>query len=822
MHSVLQDLRYGLRMMIAGPGFAAVAVLTLALGIGANTAIFSYVDATWLRPVAVHDAGRLVKAFTDGRNSSGAIVRADSSYQDYLDLRNQTRVLQDVVAYEHRGAMLHQPGEMIHVAVDTVSPNYFTALGAPAAVGRTFTEADTEGGRFPVVISYSLWQQQFGADPAIAGKEVRLTNGIVTITGVMPRQFRGIDPGERPAVWIPVPTWTHITGDNDTFTRRDSRRQTILARLRPGADLREAQAELTTIAARLAQRYPNTDKQLRLSAEAERDTRDEGSRRQGWVLLAISGMVLLIACANVANLQLARGEARRKEFATRVALGGSKARLLRQLLTESLLLATFGVAGALLLAQWVISVLPRLFAAGSGGSAYDLVLDGRVLLFTMAAAITAVLLFGVAPGLRAASVDLASTIKGAETIVGHERRLPLRDVVVAGQVALSVLLLIGAGLLIRTFMKIQAIDPGFNARQNMLLVELVPGLAGYRQPEQLRDYYRTLLEYMNAIPGVEKSALAVRVPFGGSGGGAQQDVLIPGTTPPDGQRGYPVNFTWVGQDYFSVIGTRVLQGRAFTPEDNPDTQPVTVVNQTMAKRFWPGGDAVGRPLRVTGRFGSTYATPVDYRVVGVVEDAKWNAMTERARPIMYIAMSQQPASEATLLLRTQGDPAALTSSVRQELLRVDKNVPMISSMSLKRHIALTFSTERSRALLSGAFGLLGLLLAAAGIYGVLSYFTTRKAREIGVRMALGAPRTNILTWVLRRGMRLVAIGMIAGLAASLAFTRALSGLLFGVEANDPLTLAAVVCLLAILALVAICLPARRASSVDPMEALRES
>jgi putative ABC transport system permease protein len=820
MNTALQDLRYALRMMANNLGFTAVAVLTLALGIGANTAIFSYVDATWLRPLPVRDSDRLVKIFTEGRDSRGAIARGDTAYQDYLEIRSQSKALEDMVAYERRGALLYRPGEVHQLPVVTVSPNYFTALGVSATIGRTFAEADFQNGRFPIVISYSLWQQQFGADKDVVGKEVRLTNGLVTVLGVMPREFRGLDLFAAPAVWIPAPTWTHITGDNNTFSQRSSRRQEVVARLRDGADLNTAQSELATIATRMAQAYPDTDKDLRLTVEREQDTRGEDTRRQGTVLLAISGMVLLIACANVVNLQLARSEARRREFATRLALGGSSGRVLRQLLTESLLLASMGIACALFLADWVIASLPRLFAAGFSGSGYDFRLDARVLLFTIGGTFAAVVLFGIVPGLRASRIDLVSDIKGASETKGHASGFPLRDVLVAAQVALSVLLLVGAGLLIRTFFKVQAIDPGFNARQNMLLVDLVPGLAGYTEP-QIQNYYRTLIENMNALPGVEKAALAVRVPFSPSGGGAQQDVLLPGMTPPAGQTGYPVNFTWVGPDYFNVIGTRVQQGRGIENGDTTDTQRVAVINATLAKRFWPSGDAVGRTLQVTGRFGTALKTPVEFQVVGVVEDAKWNALTEPARPLMYLSLFQRAESEVTLLLRTSGEPAALTAGVRRELMRVDKNVPMLATTSLKQHIAFTLNTERTRALLSGAFGALGLLLAAAGIYGVLSYFISRRTREIGLRIALGAARGNVLGWVIRHGMRLVVIGIAVGLGAALLLSRALEGLLFGVHPTDPLTLALVVAVLVAVALLAIYLPARRASSVDPMEALRD-
>lgn len=814
MHSILQDLRYGLRAMAKSPAFTFVAVLTLALGIGANVAIFSYVDATWLRPLPVPDADRLAKVFTESRNSSGTVARGESSYVDYLDLRSQTKLLEDVIAYERRGALLHRPGELVHLLAETVSPNYFAALGATAAIGRTFTEADTQGGHFPVVISSSLWQQQFGADLAVIGKEVQLTNGLVTIMGVMPRQFRGIDLDEAPAVWIPAPTWTQITGDNYAFRLRGSRRQQVVARLRRGVRLDAAQAELNTIAARLAQSYPDVDKNIRLTVEREARTRGEDNRRQGWVLLGIVGMVLLIACANVTNLQFARAEARRKEFATRLALGGSTARLLRQLLTESLALTVVGLAVALLLAQWAINALPRLFVAGFSMSGYDFVLDTRALLFAIAVAAAVVVLSGAVPGWRAARVDLISTMKGAEGTVGKKRGLPLRDVLVVGQVALSLLLLVAAGLLVRTFFQAQAVDPGFNPRQNMLLVNLVPGLAGYESPQQFRNYYTSLLEHMNALPAVEKAALAVRIPFAPSNGGAQKDVLVPGTSPPPGQRGYPVSFTWVGRDYFSVIGTRLLHGRAFSEEDAAGRQPVAIINETMAKRFWPNADPVGKPLRIVG-------SPTDYEVIGVVEDAKWNAFTDQPRPILYLSIFQGADSEATLLLRARGDPRALVSVVRQELIRVDKNVPMISSTTLTQHIEFTLNTERSRALLSSAFGLLGLCLSAAGIYGVLSYFISRHTHEIGIRMAIGATQDNILRWVLQRGMRLVAIGIIAGLVGAAASARAIAGLLFGVRPMDPLTLATVSAVFASIALLAIYIPARRASSVDPMEALRE-
>lgn len=819
MSSVIQDLRYGLRAMASSPGFTAVAVATLALGIGANSAIFSYVDATWLRPLPVRDPGRLVRVFTAERRSSGTRTPGESSYLDYLDIRGQSTLLEDVVAYEHRGALLHRSGEVIHLPVDTVSPNYFAALGTTAALGRTFTENDFSEGRYPVVISYALWQQQFGADPAVVGSSVQLSNGMVTILGVARPEFHGLDVGILAAAWVPAPTWTHITGDAVTFTRRDLRRQQIVARMGKRARISELRAEVETIGARLAQAYPDVENDLRLILESERATRSGDSERQGWMLLAVSGMVLLIACANVVNLQLARTEARRKEFATRLALGGTTRRLLQQLLMENVLLATAGLACGLLIARWAISVLPRLTGGGNERVAYDFRLDGRILLVTGAVALGAAVLFGAAAGWRASHMDLVGGLKGSDVSAGRDHGALLRDVLVAGQVALSIVLLVGAGLLIRTLFEVQAVHPGFDARQPVLLVDLAPGLAGH-QGARLESYYRALRERMNALPGVEKAALAVRVPFAPNGSGAEQEVLPLGATARPGGHGVPVNFTWVGPEYFSVIGTQVFAGRPFSDWDGAGSQVVAIVNQTLAKQLWPQKSAVGQQLRAVSMWGQALREPKEYQVVGVVEDAKWNTMTEQPRPILYLCIWQGADSEATLLLRTRGDPAALVSAVRQELLRVDKDVPMLSATTLRQQVELTMNNERNRVVLSSAFGMLGLLLSAAGIYGVLSYLVTRRTREIGLRMALGAAQATVLRWVLRRGLRLVGVGIMVGLASALALSRLLTGLLYGVRPFDPFTLATSAALLAAVAAIAMVVPAKRATQVDPMDALR--
>lgn len=577
--------------------------------------------------------------------------------------------------------------------------------------------------------------------------------------------------------------------------------------------------ELQVISARLAQSYPAVEPDIRLTAVTERDSRTGESKRQGWMLLAICGMVLLIACANVISLQMTRVESRRKEFATRFALGGSSRRLFQQLLTENVALVTMGLLCGLLIASWVIDALPRLAAGNVEGSGYDFRLDSRIMVATGAAAFVAMVVFGLAAGWRTSKLDILGGLKSSDVSVGRQHGMLLRDVLVVAQVALSMVLLVGAGLFIRTLFRVEAIDPGFNAQQPMLLVDLVPGLAGY-EGAKLESYYHSLLNDMNALPGVAKSALAVRVPFGANGVGAQQEVLPPGVLPPAGQRGFPVNFTWVGPEYFGVIGTRLLAGRGFTDQDGPNSLVVAVVNQTLAKQLWPDGNAVGQPLDAISIFDQQLRRPERYQVVGVVEDSKWNAMTERPRPILYLCLWQGADSEATLLLRTHADPALMVSTVRQELLRVDKNVPMLSATTLRDHVERTTKDERNRVVLSSAFGALGLLLSAAGIYGLFSYFVTQRTREIGLRIALGARQPTIMRWILARGFRLVIIGVAVGLTGATALARMLVSLLYAVRPFDPLALTGGMALLVAIAAIAIYVPARRASDVDPMDALR--
>jgi predicted permease len=810
MDALLQDLRYAVRGLRKSPGFTAAAILTLALGIGANTAIFSYVDATWLRPLPVRDPGGIVRIFTSEHDSTGDHSRGPSSYADYLDLRRAT-AYDDVVAYDRRGALLYGTNTATQVRADVVSANYFTALGLNAMLGRVFTEPESgaTNDHSGIVISYELWRDQFGSDPSVAGKQVRLTRAGVTILGVMPRGFRGLDLESPAAVWIPMAVWSQMGGAEE-FTRRGNRRREILARLRPNVSLAQAQAQLDVIGSQLAQAYPATNNDSRFTVVPEMDTRGEAQRRQGTILLAIALAVALIGAANLANLQLARAETGRRDTATRLAIGGSWRHLVRQWMAEGVLLSIVGCGVAVVVGRWIILLLPTLFASSLVGGGYDFRLDSRVLLFTIGIAGLGTIVFGLAPAMQTGRLDLMTGLRGGTTGGAERSRLRVRDALVVIQVAISLVLLLAASLLARTFQNLEAVDPGFNPRQNVLMLYVVPQLA-YQRDAELRNYYQRVQDRLGALPGVQQASLVQRVPFSPFLGGAEKEIVVPGLRPPAGRNGFRVNFDVVGDGYFSLIGTRLLRGRDFGPEDRPDAVKAVIVNETMARRFWPGDEAVGQHFQI----GTT-----DYDVVGVVENTKWETLTEAPRALAYFPITQQTSDALTILLRTAGDPSALVNAARAELRRINSHVPLLSAVTLGQHMDYTLNDERNRARLSSAFAVLGLVLAATGLYGILAFLVTRRTREIGIRIAVGAEPRHVFRLVLDYGLRRVAVGLAVGLALSLALSRIIAGLLYGVSAGDPLTLAGVLVLLVGVGALAGYVPARRAARIDPITALR--
>jgi predicted permease len=814
MGTLWQDFRYGARVLAHAPGFTAIAVLTLALAFVANSVIFSCVDAILLRPLPVHDPGQLVRVFTKINPSRGKDVVGDSSYLDYLDLQKQSNTFAALAFYERRGAVLVTEDERILLAANVVSGNYFTLLGVQAHRGRLFTEEDVQAASAQrlVVISYGLWQRRFGGDPKIAGQQIRLSSGFFTIAGVAPREFRGLDLGFSPDIWMPITSWP---GVRDEMGDRGSRSLEMIGYFRPGRRMNEAQAELETIGRQLASAYPKTNADRTLTVKSEIESRRTGATALlGSVLFVVAGMILLIATANVAGLLLVRAERRHKEIAVRIALGAGRIRLVRQALTEGLLLAALGAAAASLLAVWIIHLIPGLMPTMEIPLGFDFRFDARVLGFTVGVSLLAVLLFGLVPALRTSKVNLTEDLKERAAPFGHgTRRVSLRDIVVAGQVGMSLLLLIVAGLLVRTTWKAQSMDPGFSTKQNMLLLDVSPGMWGY-DSNRTRQLYSQILTQVGTLPGVERASLVQRVPLSPSGGGATRSVFIPGMELSPGEDGVAVHYTVTGPQYFETMGTRILRGRAFTDQDASSGPGVALVNETFARRYWPGRSPLGQHMLIGGRQGR------DCEIIGVVQDGKYIDITEAPSPYLFLPLSQVMAYDLTLLVKTAGDPRVLIPTIRQELRAVDKNISATTVLTLAEHMRFALFSQRTSAMLVGGLGLLGLFLATVGLYGVVSYSMNRRIHEFGVRLALGAERRDILKLVLGRGLRLALIGVVFGFAAAIAATRLLAGLLYGVSATDPLTFAGVGLLLIMVLLIASYIPARRAIRVDPVVALR--
>ncbi len=800
MRTFLQDLRYGIRLLLKSPGFTAVAVASLALGIGVNSAVFSVVDGMFLRPLAVEKPEQLVWIYSRTPESRGL----STSYVEYLDLRDQSDVFSGLVAQSRRGSMLRVNDETEMVLTTVVSANYFSALGVGAALGRTFSpELDSSPEKEPVVIlSHSLWQRRFGSDSQMVGKSIQLGDRNCTVVGVMPRSFRGLERIVSTEIWMPATSWVALLpGNRSELERREVRVFNVLGRLRTGATPEQAQAQLDTIARRLEQSYPATNKGRRLSAVPE--ARLAADRfRSSILLLSIVSLVLLIACANVATLLLAQGESRRREIGVRLALGAGRLRLLRQLLTESLLLSLLGGALGLLLASWLLDLAPALLPPGP--LRIEVRLDQRVGIFTLAASLVTALLFGLAPALQASKTDVAPVLKG-EAPGRRSPRLSLWNVLSVGQIALATVLVSGSGLLLRSFLYSQSIDPGFDTRKNMLVVML-------GTPQRARALFQELGERVAALPGVTRITYARRLLLAGLGGGATRNVSIPGIELPGGRDAIEIKYNQVADNYFATMGTRLVRGRGIDRRDGPDSLKVVLINEAMVRQFWPTEDPIGRWLRV-GR--------VEYQIVGIVEDGRIIHVHDAPEPFLYFSYAQMPSGEGTLLVETAGDPALLADAVKREMRSVDPKIAIFSMMTMKQHMAMALYTDWIPAAISAGLALLGMLLAAIGLYGVMSYAVNRRTHEFGVRLAMGAERRDVLSLVMRQGLKLALVGVPIGLAGAWAAGRAMSSFIFGVSPGDPLTLAASSVLVVAVALLATQGPARRATKVDPLVALRQ-
>ncbi|HLL14386.1 MAG TPA: ABC transporter permease [Pyrinomonadaceae bacterium] len=814
MGTLWQDLRYGARLLWKSPGFTGVAVAVLALGIGANTTIFSMINGLLLRPLSGVEAQESLVAVYTSDYSSG--LYGSSSYPDYVSFRDEAKAFEALAAYESDVASLTGGDEPERLRGELVTGNYFKVLGVRAAAGRTLLpEDETAASGNPVVfISHNLWQRRFNSDPSLVNRTIELDGRAHTIVGVVAENFRSLHMGPPPEFWRPmIPTPKEASA-------RGSRGLMIVGRLRSGATTEEANAQLTAIAARLAQDFPETNRGTLARPDEPRpvtvvqESRLHPRARKNiagvtGMLMLMVGLVLLIACANVANLLLARASVRRREIAIRLALGSGRRRLVQQLLTESMYLAILGGLLGLLMTLWTTDFLPKFFPAEAVGG-IDLSVDWRVLVFTLGVSLLTGIVFGLVPALQASRQDLLSALKddtSAPEVRGFGR-FGLRNALVVLQVALSLILLICAGLFMRSLRAASTTDPGFNT-ENVLLMPMERRGAKMGRDEQ-ELFYRRVQEQVSAVPGVRSVALSFIVPI--SGGGMRTGVYIEGYQPKPNED-TELNTNVVTPNYFSTIGIPLVQGREFSAADTANAPGVVIINEEFARRYFPGANPLGKRLR-------TDSEGPYLEVVGVAKNAKYRGLREEPLPFFYTPLAQDAMSSMTLFVRTDGDPLTVLPSVRAELKNLDKNLTVYQINTLHAHVAEALSADRLIAVLLGVFGIAALLLAAVGLYGVMSYTVARRTHEIGVRMALGAQTGDIIKLVLWQGVTLLVVGGVIGLASAFVLTRLMSSLLFGVSATDPLTFIGITLLLGSVALLACYLPARRATKVDPMVALR--
>jgi len=819
MKTLWHDVQFGLRMLWKTPGFTAVAVLTLALGIGANSAIFSAVSAFLLRPMAVEEPGRLVRIFEAHPGSGASPHGLDSSfsYPDYLDYRDGARTFEGLAVHRMVQAALGVGEQNEALWGEMVSGNYFDALRVRPALGRGFLPDENEapGAKPVVVLGHNLWRNRFKADRTLVGQTVTLNNQPFTVVGVAPEEFTGTKFGLAMDFWVPVMMQEQITRERRWTDSRGDNRLDMIGRLRDGVTIEQAEADLTAVTRRLGETYPESGRrEARAAVLPETEGRFEGAasvvKLGSGLALAVVGLILLIACANVANLLLARSSVRRKEIGIRLALGASRWRVMRQLLTESVLLALLAGGAGLLVAFWATDLLRSIVPVLPYTVIFDMSPDRRALLFTLGVSLLTGIVFGLAPALQASRPELVPVLKNEQVALRQgSRRLTVRNALVVAQVALSLVVLVCGGLLLKSFYNAHSIDPGFKV-ENGLALTINPGLLGY-DDDQRRVFFAQLRERVEALPGVEGAAFGNYLPLA-DGSSATGPVWAEGAPEPAPGEGLSTLYTVVSPGYFRTVGIPVLRGRDFDRTDGPDAPRAVVVNETLAERLWPGQDATGKRLFIGGN--------APLAVVGVARNARYRTLGEAPRPMLYFTQDQRPESDVMLVVRTKGEPEPLVKAVRAEIATLDRGLPVASVRTLRQHMTWALWGVRMAASLSLAFGLLALLLAAAGLYSVMAYSVSQRTREIGIRMALGAEGRDVLRLVAGQGMALTGVGLALGLAAAFAATRLLSSILYGVSATDAPTFAAIAALLAAVAFVACYVPARRATRIDPMEALR--
>jgi macrolide transport system ATP-binding/permease protein len=810
METLLQDLRYALRSLRRRPSFAAIVVLSLALGIGANTTIFSLLNALLLRPLSVEQPERLAELYTIG---SPANQYLSVSYPDYTYYRDNNTVFSDLAAHGLTQLSLSSDNQNEIIWGEIVSGNYFLVLGVKAFAGRTFSqEEDQTPDANPIaVVSHGLWTRRFGSAPDLIGKTITLNGHSFTVVGIAPKEFKGTIVGLSPDIWVPLTMQAQAKPGLDLLNKRDARALFVIGRLKPGVQLKQAESSMKVLAAQLEQSYEETNKGIGVALLSANSLPPQFRTAVAGImifLLAVATLVLLVACANVANLLLARAVGRRKEIAIRLAIGAVRRRLIRQLLTESILLSLFGGVVGLLIAFAVTRLILAFKPPLPVQIALDLSLDIRVLLFTLLMSILTGVVFGLAPALQASRPNLVPALKDESTGRGHKRSR-LLNALVTTQVALSFVLLIGAGLLIRNLQYAQTSDPGFDVK-NAFAVTIDLHIQGYSET-QGRSFYGRLVEGAEALPGVESATLTSQIPLGLEF--READVLIEGYQPVDKDK-LEIAFNVVGARYFQTLGIALLEGRDFGKQDVVGAVPVAIINQTMANRFWPAADPSSMRFSMKGSAGPYL------QVVGVVKDSKYRTVGESPRLFIYLPSNQLYEGYMTLLVRTTSDPKGVLSAARAQVRSMDANLPLVEAKTLTEHVAGSLLPQRVGATLLGIFGLLGLTLAAGGIYGTVAYSVAQRSREIGIRVALGAQRRHVIRLIVGQALKLTLLGVGIGLVAAFALSRVMSNLLYGVTATDPITFMTVSLILIGVTLAASSVPALKAARINPLVALR--
>lgn len=802
MDTLWQDFRYGVRMLTRSPGFTAVAVIVLALGIGANTAVFSVVNATLLRPLPFKDPHRLVGVYKIQLQKG--LTFSQLSPVDFGYLRDHSQVFEQIAALLFFSFNLTGSGEPEQIGGAFVSADFFPLLGVQPLLGRFFLAEEDQPGRNRVVIlSRSLWQQRFGSDPGIVGKTLTLNDESFTVVGIVSLDIAS-PLGGRADLWVPLA----LVAKAMTNTRPSL---WVRARLKPGIRLEQAQAEMSALARQLEEQYPEPNRGWDVKLSPLQEMYVGEIRPTLLVLLAAIGFVLLMACANVANLLLARATDRQKEIAIRVALGASRLRLIRQLLTESLLLAVLGGAVGLLVAFQGTEFLMAMKPLGDLHQMFQMGIDGHVLSFTSTVSLLTGMIFGVVPAWQASRPNLNESLKeGGGTSTGGVRRQRSRQVLVVFEVALALLLLIGAGLMLKSFLRLRGVDPGFNPH-NLLTMKISLPTSKYRERRQIAAFYQQVLQRIKTLPGVKSVGAAFAAPF--SKWNAVFAFTIEGRPAPAPGEVPEANFRVVSPDYFQAIGIPLLRGRHFTEGDTPEAPGVIIINEALARRFWPNEDPLGHRMKLEGEEGWRL-------IVGVVRDVKHWGLDQAAEPEMYVPYLQRPWRFMILVVRTVSDPVNLAGAVREQVWAVDKDQPVAEMKTMEQLLEESVSQPHFSTFLLGVFAALGVILAAVGVYGVISYSVIQRTHEIGIRMALGAQPKDILRLVLGQGLKLTVVGIGIGLLGAFAVTRFLRSLLYGISPTDPMTFAGASLLLGGVALAACYIPARRAMRVDPMLALR--